>query len=621
MVSRLPIGYQEVVYIESSWTQYIDTWIKLNQDSVAELVIDWVQNNTSKIFGSRTSATSNNFSVITWTWWLVTDFQSYQPNRLSVPVEQVSGKVKVKISNKKLIIWENSKTVSSYSNFTTPWNAYIFDCSWTYPAGYIQASVKLYSCKIWQWEELIRDFVPCYRIFNWEVWLYDLVSNTFYTNAWTWEFTKWADILWIYIDWDVEVWWTLTIHYDTGTALQWYRDWQAIVWETSSTYTLLITDQWHEITCAVYDVWNIEVAEPIFIDYYSLEIQPIEKEYIVKLYDWSMSFVKVLPASLITNDIKFSESIDAGQWELTLNINLPIDTDYFDNIRYCKVYVSDNRNLDNQLLYSGWLSKVNRVFSNNKENIQIIFLSLYTLLNDIYFENDWELIFQIEDDPANIIKTIIDYFDTKYPNILSYTNESIDDYGENIYLEFDTMTCEEAIKSIMKWLNFYLFVWADWVVNFHATPNTITHNFTYEKDITELTIPEDYEQVANAVRSKYKEEWWTDEFVTSFATDNDSINKFGRKEVVLDNNTYGETAWEIYRDSYLNEYKDLKKNISLTINNLYPIESIHPWDTIRIRNIDLDIENLKISKVDYKYEEVRLNLEYYTSIAQQIFNS
>lgn len=426
----------------------------------------------------------------------------------------------------------------------------------------------------------------------------------------------------VYIDWNIEVWWTLTVHYDNGTEFQRYRDWEAIIWETSNTYTLLITDQWHEITCAVYYNWDIEVAEPIFIDYYSLEVKPIQKEYIVKLYDWSMNFVKVLPASLITNDISFSESIDAWQWQLQLNVNLPIDTDYFDNVRYCKVYVSDNRSLDNQLLYSGRLSKVNRTFSNNKENIQITFLSLYTLLNDVYFKQDWEFIFQIEDDPAEIIKTIIDYFNTKHSWLISYTAWSIDTYWSNIYLEFNNTTCADALKSLMEWLNRYLFVWADWVVQFHEVPQTITHNLTYEKDITTLTIPEDYEKVANAVRATYREEWWTNDLITDVVVDNDSISRFGRKEIIVSaNNAYGETAGETYRDSYLNEYKDWKKNINLTVSTLYPIESIHPGDTIRIRNIDLSISNLKISKVEYTYEQVKLSLEYYTSIAKQIFNS
>lgn len=457
----------------------------------------------------------------------------------------------------------------------------------------------------------------------------------------------------VYIDWEIKVWWILTIHSDDWIEFQRYRNWELIQWEENNTYTLLITDQWQEITCVVWNWTKFETAEPVYIDYYNLEIEPIQKQYIVKLYDWNNNFLKVLSANLITNDISFSESIDAWQGQLTLNVNLPIDTDYFDNVRYCRVYMFkdlpkqtiNNLILENydflltedwwnfileeqpkadrwQLLYSGRLSKVNRTFSSNKENIQITFLSLYTLLNDIYFKQNWEFVFQIEDDPSEIIKTVIDYFDTMYPGILSYTDESIDEYWTDIYFEVNTMTCGEAIKKLMEWLSYYMFVWADWVVQFHSVPDTITHNFTYEKDITALTIPEDYEKIANAVRATYTYIWWSHNWITDVAVDNDSINKYGRKEIIVSaDNAYWETAGETYRDSYLNEYKDWKKNISLTVSTLYPIESIHPGDTIRIRNIDLDISNLKISKVEYTYEQVKLSLEYYTSIAKQIFNS
>ena len=249
-------------------------------------------------------------------------------------------------------------------------------------------------------------------------------------------------------------------------------------------------------------------------------------------------------------------------------------------------------------------------------------MSLFTLLNDVYFKKNWEFIFQIEDDPANIIKEVVDYFDTMYPNILSYTEESIDEYWTDMYFEFDTMTCWDAIKKLMQWLNYYLFVWADWVVQFHSVPDTVTHNFTYEKDVTALTIPEDYEQVANAVRATYTYIWWSHTWITDVAVNNESIARFGRKEIIVSSdNAYWETAGNEYRNNYLNEYKDWKKNISLTVSTLYPIESIHPWDTIRIRNIDLEISGLKISKIDYTYEYVRLNLEYCTSIAEQIFKS
>lgn len=129
-------------------------------------------------------------------------------------------------------------------------------------------------------------------------------------------------------------------------------------------------------------------SEPLDIQYYSITVEPIEKQYIVKLYNANMQFIKVLPAGLITNDIKFSESIDAGQGELSLNVNLPIDTNYFNGVRYCKVFVSDNTGVDNMLIYSGWLSKVSRVYSNQKENIQIIFLSLYSLLEGVIIRKD-----------------------------------------------------------------------------------------------------------------------------------------------------------------------------------------------------------------------------------------
>ena len=49
-------------------------------------------------------------------------------------------------------------------------------------------------CKIYENWTLIRDFVPCYRKSDNVIWLYDLVNNQFYTNSWSWTFTKWPDV-------------------------------------------------------------------------------------------------------------------------------------------------------------------------------------------------------------------------------------------------------------------------------------------------------------------------------------------------------------------------------------------------------------------------------------------
>jgi hypothetical protein len=39
-----------------------------------------------------------------------------------------------------------------------------------------------------------RDLVPCYRIADGVIWMYDLTNDQFYTNSGSWTFTKWPDV-------------------------------------------------------------------------------------------------------------------------------------------------------------------------------------------------------------------------------------------------------------------------------------------------------------------------------------------------------------------------------------------------------------------------------------------
>ena len=121
--------------------------------------------------------------------------KNYSNNRLSVDItNNLNDKYTIKISNSKMSINDTEKAITTYSSFTTPSNAYIFNASGTYPAGYVNASTKLYYCKIWNGTTLIRDYVPCYRKSDDVIGLYDLENNVFYTNAGTDDFTKGNDI-------------------------------------------------------------------------------------------------------------------------------------------------------------------------------------------------------------------------------------------------------------------------------------------------------------------------------------------------------------------------------------------------------------------------------------------
>jgi len=431
---------------------------------------------------------------------------------------------------------------------------------------------------------------------------------------------------------DTTIWSILTADYDWvwatpegNTEYQWYIDWIAIEWATEKEYQAL---QWWIYVVAVLPIdnqwneWMIEYSDDFIV---SEEIpQPIEKEYMVKAYDKNFGFVKVIPMTIITNDISYSENINSWQWELQLNLNLPIDTNYLNDVKFIRVYVNSNNGLQDRLLYTGYLSKYSRLFSNNKENIQATFLSLFSLLSEIvYKDNSDNDEFTIEwIDPALMIKRVIDYFSSFYPWVLYYTNESITNYGSNINVECNNTKCSDLLKKVVDWLTYHLYIWADGLVQFKPKPSQITHRFTYEKDITTLTIPQDFEQVVNAVRVKFGYIGWNHTWMTDRAVNQESIDKYWRKEETITNqNIYWLEAAEIYRDSILNKYAEWKQNVKITVNNNYLIEDIHPWDTIKIMNLWLDINWLQISSVSYQYEQATIQLEYTTTLPQQIFTS
>lgn len=192
--AELPSMFRKVNYIESTGTQYIDTGIKLNQNSKLEMLISHFDTNGNRrTFGSRTSATSDNFSVVSGpvggTMSIVTDFHNYKNNRLAYVIDGEEY-LNISIDNKKLKINDVEQNVTIYSDFTTPENAYLFNCSGNYPTGYTNAKMRLYSCKIYENDKIVRNFIPCYRKADEEIGLFDTVTKVFFVNLGAGKFLK-----------------------------------------------------------------------------------------------------------------------------------------------------------------------------------------------------------------------------------------------------------------------------------------------------------------------------------------------------------------------------------------------------------------------------------------------
>jgi len=406
-------------------------------------------------------------------------------------------------------------------------------------------------------------------------------------------------------------------------AFQWYVDGVSIEGANERVLQVL---QAGEYVVAVLphtsegEVWEMITSAGFRVEEFEIQ-EPIQKEYMIKLYDQHLNFVKVCPVSIVTNDISFSESINTGQGELTLNLNLPIDTNYFENVKYIKVFVNDSQGLEDHLIYSGYLSKYVRIYSNNRENIQAHFLSLFSLFNEIYYKQGGETTFRKKWDPAEILKDIVNQVKEAYPNLFSYTAESIVNYGQSVELEIKDKKCGDLVAEIVSGTNYRFFVWADGIIQYKPKPSEISHYFTYERDVKALTIPIDFEQVVNAVRVQYWYIGWPHSWITKFAENAESIQKFWRKEITIVNQSlHWEASANLYRDQYLLQNSKGKQNISLTVNSMYQLEKIHPGDLIKIRNLGVEVSGLQVSSVSYSYEQAVLKLEYTTSLWKELLS-
>lgn len=186
--NTLPSWYQEVEYIESSWTQYIDTGVKASNTISTELVMIPNMSYTSEyaIFWDWRSANALFLMEYQWKYrlhngWVYWDMANVTNEQTTITTN--STWITINWVSYTLNAW------GSYSNY----NIWLFA---TWDGGHTNARwhFKLYSFKIYNNNDLVRDFVPCYRTADDVIWLYDKVNNVFYTNSWTWTFTKWPDV-------------------------------------------------------------------------------------------------------------------------------------------------------------------------------------------------------------------------------------------------------------------------------------------------------------------------------------------------------------------------------------------------------------------------------------------
>lgn len=176
------VGYKErVAYIESIGTQWIDTNVLSNENCKVE-----VEFSGSLTIGNRTAYGSNEFRISA-NELNSTISLAYGSDINMIENIDLSEKHTVEFNGTGEFKLDGELIHSSTANVSSWYNIYMFKVNQNGTLIGGSNPQKIYECKIWQGEELVRWFIPT-SISNRVACMYDKVSKTHYYNKGTGDF-------------------------------------------------------------------------------------------------------------------------------------------------------------------------------------------------------------------------------------------------------------------------------------------------------------------------------------------------------------------------------------------------------------------------------------------------
>lgn len=182
----LPSEYQQVEYLESTGTQYIDTGIYLTNTDIIKCIFEIVE--VSGALGGIYGAFDTN---------------KYYQLVIRNPIQLRVGTTANQVGSTNVITNQIYETIAQNGIYTQNNIDYIFTSSEAFTLSqscYVFArnnngQVLNTFSKIYSFEIVNKCiFIPCYRKSDTEPGMYDTVNNVFYTNAGTGSFIVGNDV-------------------------------------------------------------------------------------------------------------------------------------------------------------------------------------------------------------------------------------------------------------------------------------------------------------------------------------------------------------------------------------------------------------------------------------------
>ena len=192
-MSRLPRGYLQLEYIQSTGTQYVDTRFKHNQNTrvVMDVQLTSTPTENTWLFEGRNGTGSNTGSHGVFFYDSLDDkwTSDYSGGNSRLNFSGIAATDRLLIDYDKNVCTINGQTVTHAElTFQSNYNLYLLADNRAGGLGATPAAAKLWMCQIYDNGVLVRDYVPCVSPSG-AVGLFDLVGREFYGNAGTGTFT------------------------------------------------------------------------------------------------------------------------------------------------------------------------------------------------------------------------------------------------------------------------------------------------------------------------------------------------------------------------------------------------------------------------------------------------
>lgn len=188
IVPRLPNEYQEIDYIQSSGTQYIDTGYIPDTYEEFDVDVTYLTGNGC-LFGAYNTTWTDGIGMYHNSSTSSYDYRHYCDNVATSKAGSTNNRQKISFRDGSVTV--NGTQVSSLETRTFSVDSSI--CILASNMGGTKGNyltARLHRFKIYKGLVLIHDYIPCYRKSDNVAGMYDVETNTFYTNAGTGTFVK-----------------------------------------------------------------------------------------------------------------------------------------------------------------------------------------------------------------------------------------------------------------------------------------------------------------------------------------------------------------------------------------------------------------------------------------------